>query len=127
MLIAGSGDVYSREDVADLLNDKGLDAVAVARAAIGNPWLFEEIRAYFEGNQSPARPSLNEVKNVMLRHFDMICGLYPAEKAVRYFRKFLTGYCRYHPQRKKALMELMAVKNQQQLYNSIGKLFADKI
>ncbi|MBN1796064.1 MAG: tRNA-dihydrouridine synthase [Sedimentisphaerales bacterium] len=127
MVIAGSGDIYSSEDVADLLKDKGLDAVAVARGAIGNPWLFAEIKAYFDSNQAPSKPSLNEVKDVMLRHFGMVCSLYPSVKAVRYFRKFLTGYCKYHPERKKVIVTLMAVKKPQQLRESIDILFADKI
>jgi len=123
LTIAGSGDVYSKDDAIELLDEKGLDAVAVSRGAIGNPWLFGKLKAHFDGERQPCEPTMAEVKEVMLRHFDMVCDLYPSTKAVRYFRKFLAGYCKFHRQRKKVMAALMAVKDKKQLLNEITRLY----
>ena len=47
--IIGSGDLMCAETVVDRINTSGLDGVIIARGAIGNPWIFNETRALYEG------------------------------------------------------------------------------
>lgn len=47
--VIGNGDIFTAKDAADLLHETGCDGVAVARGALGNPWLFEEIHAALAG------------------------------------------------------------------------------
>jgi nifR3 family TIM-barrel protein len=108
--IFGSGDVLSAETAIQRLNETGVDGVIIARGAIGNPWIFEEVRALYEGREKPAPPTLQQQGQIMLEHFEMICAMRPERKAVPYFRKFMANYCKRHPQRKKTLLALMACK-----------------
>jgi nifR3 family TIM-barrel protein len=110
LTIFGSGDILSPETAVSRLRDTGIDGIIVARGAIGNPWIFREIRALYAGGEQPAAPSLAEQGRIMLEHFDMICATHPERKAVPYFRKFLAGYCKRHPDRKQTLLALMACK-----------------
>jgi nifR3 family TIM-barrel protein len=123
MKIAGSGDVFSGEDARDLIGNYGLNAVAVARGAIGNPWIFKEIQAYFDGGDKPAKPDIAEVGRVMLRQFELVCTLFDKKRSVPYFRKFLAGFCKYHRQRKKVLLELMAIRDIDKFKKSVNRLF----
>jgi len=43
--IFGSGDVFTAEDVVAMLETTGVDAVWIARGAIGNPWIFQHAAA----------------------------------------------------------------------------------
>lgn len=47
--VIGNGDVTSAEDYFRLLRETGCDGAAVGRAALGNPWVFDEIRCALAG------------------------------------------------------------------------------
>lgn len=109
--IIGSGDLMTADDAIRLPGETGIDGVTIARGAIGNPWIFTELRSYFNGEAAPAEPTLLQQHRVIQQHFEDILRLYPPRKAVPYFRKFLAGYCKRHPERKKAQAALLAAKN----------------
>jgi tRNA-dihydrouridine synthase len=68
------------------------------------------LRCVWEGRPLPAPPDLPEQREVMLEHFHRILQGYPEKKAVGYFRKFVVGYARRHPQRKQVLLTLMKAR-----------------
>ena len=123
LIVFGSGDILSPETAVQRLNESGVDGVIVARGAIGNPWIFQEIRALWSGQDKPAPPPLNEQGQVMLEHFEMICSTRPDRKAIPYFRKFCVGYCKRHPQRKKTLIALMACKTKEAVIDTIKECY----
>lgn len=115
MTIVGSGDIFDAPTVVQRFRETGIDGVLVARGAIGNPWIFEEIRAAVKGDLTYTPPTLYEQGQVILEHWSRILQLYPPKKAIPYFRKFLANYCRRHPDRKKAQMSLMAARDPETL------------
>ena len=98
--VMGSGDIDSAETACRRLGEHRLDGISVARAAIGNPWIFQELRARQAGTAEPPGPDLGEQGAVMLRHFAMMRELYPPYKAVINFRKISIRYAKRHPQRR---------------------------
>jgi len=47
--VVGNGDVHSADDYLDMRRHTGCDAVMIGRAAIGNPWIFSEIKGRILG------------------------------------------------------------------------------
>jgi len=123
MTIIGSGDLFDVDAVRQLLTSCGVDGVAIARGAIGNPWLFTQLRAFFEGKACPAVPAVWRQHHVILAHFNHVAQLYSQSKVVGYFRKFIVGYCKLHPQRKKAQRELLAAADSSQLLAALDKWY----
>jgi tRNA-dihydrouridine synthase len=119
----GSGDLMDPETVVERIARTGVCGVAIARGAIGNPWIFAETRALLEGRPKPPEPSLREQGLVMLEHFEMIRQLRSDNRAIPFFRKFVTGYCKRHPQRKQAQMAIMAARTREQLVDRITEWF----
>ncbi len=68
-----NGDVASVQNALDLLRMTGCDGVAVGRGAMGNPWLFGQIRAALAGEKVPEAPGLCERLAVMRRHVSELC------------------------------------------------------
>lgn len=66
--VIGNGDVTSAKKALQMLQETGCDFVMLARGARGNPWLFAECRQMYETGTLPPRPTLEEVKAMMLRH-----------------------------------------------------------
>ena len=90
--VIGSGDVTSAQAAAAMTEQTGCDAVMAARAARGNPWIFREINAYFEGRPIPARPSLDEIKQTIFRQLEMMTAQAGEYSAVRQMRKHVGFY-----------------------------------
>ena len=51
--IIGNGNVYSPHAAWEMFDKTGVDAVMLARAAIGNPWIFSNIRNAFASGATP--------------------------------------------------------------------------
>jgi nifR3 family TIM-barrel protein len=117
--IIGSGDLFDAPRAVEMMKTSGVDGVAIARGAVGNPWIFRNLRSIFEGRDIPGPPALSEQKQVVLQHFKMIEQLYPPKKAIKCFRKFIIGYCNFHPLRKKAHKALLAAADKNQLLAAI--------
>ncbi|RJP29500.1 MAG: tRNA dihydrouridine synthase DusB [Candidatus Omnitrophota bacterium] len=90
--IIGSGDVFSAELAKKMLAETGCDCVAVARGAIGNPWIFKEIDSSFGVSKIYKPPSPDEVCKVMLEHMKMCVDFYGERVGVVIFRKFFSCY-----------------------------------
>mgnify|MGYP002624081382 CR=1 FL=1 len=95
--VIGSGDIYSAQDAAGMLEETGCDAVMVARGARGNPWIFREIKSYLETGEVPARPDKEEIKEMVMRHLDMMVEFAGEWSAVRQMRKHAGFYCTGFP------------------------------
>ena len=117
--IIGSGDLFDATRAAEVMKTSKVDGIALARGAVGNPWILRNLRFIFEGKSVPGPPSLGEQKQAILQHFKMIEQLYLPKKAIKYFRKFIIGYCNFHPSRKKTQKALLAAADKNQLLAAI--------
>ena len=75
-----------------------VDGVTVARGAIGNPWVFSQARALFNGDSLPNPPSLHEQREVIAQHYQLAEQLYGEERCLAPMRKFGIKYAQLHPQ-----------------------------
>lgn len=107
--IIGSGDVRAPADALRMIAETGVDGVAAARGAIGNPWFFRQLRALAEG-RPPETPSLAEQRAVMERHYALAAAHYGERKAAFVMRHFGISYGRMHPHAKRIRMAFVAVR-----------------
>jgi tRNA-dihydrouridine synthase B len=122
--IIGGGDLFEANVIAGRMNSTGVDGVVIARGAVGNPWIFRQLRAVFDGGGPLELPGIEEQGQVILRHFELVSELYEAKKAVRYFRKFIVGYCKLHPERKKAQQGLLTANDRKELLAAVKKWYS---
>ena len=89
--VIGNGDIFTAEDALRRLRETGVDGVMIARGALGNPWIFHQIRDALSG-RSPYQPTLREKVDMALRHYDMLLGWKPEHVAVGEMRKHIGWY-----------------------------------
>lgn len=65
--VFGNGDIAAPRDAVTMLEATGCDGVMIARAALGDPWLFERINAALEGQPAPQAPNLQARMNALRR------------------------------------------------------------
>lgn len=66
--VVGNGDVKCGADAVALVERTGCDAVMIARAAEGNPWVFAQCKAALADEPEPAKPSVEERIAMARRH-----------------------------------------------------------
>ncbi|MHA1570080.1 MAG: tRNA dihydrouridine synthase [Alphaproteobacteria bacterium] len=121
--IIGSGDMLTPRAVIDAMDQTGVDAVAVARGALGNPWFFRQVRDALAGRE-PYQPSLAEQRRVLVGHFDHACRLYGPVRGPKIMRKFGIKYARLHPNPRDVRMAFAAVKCPADWHGTVERLYA---
>jgi nifR3 family TIM-barrel protein len=107
--VVGSGDVLTAQAALDMVARTGVDAAAVARGALGNPWIFRQITDLVSG-RTPYRPPLLEQRAVMEEHFAGAVALYGPDRGPRIMRKHAIKYARLHPRPKTVRIAMAAVR-----------------
>jgi tRNA-dihydrouridine synthase B len=107
-IVIGSGDLFTAQDCLDMFAQTGVDGVSVARGAIGNPWIFQQIRALAEGREIHP-PSLHQQSEVIAEHYRLAGEIYGQMRCCALMRKFGIKYSRLHPQAEKVREAFIAV------------------
>lgn len=90
--VIGNGDIFSPADAQKMLEITGCDGFAIGRAARGNPWIFEEMNAWFRDGTISEKPDFHEVCRVICRHMELQCRYKGEYTAVREMRKHIAWY-----------------------------------
>ena len=85
--VIGNGDVFTPQDAKRLVEETGCDGIMVARGAKGNPWIFKQITHYLETGELLPRPSVEELKAMILRHGQMMMEFKGELAGMREMRK----------------------------------------
>lgn len=95
--VIGNGDLFSAADVRKMLEETGCDGVMIARGALGNPFLFAEVRAYLEGRPytpptvaERLRVAYSHAADIVARKGERI-GVPEARKHLAWYTKGLRG------------------------------------
>ena len=111
--IFGSGDIWSAQDIFRMIDQTGVQAAAVARGCIGNPWLFTQARAIMAGDTAAAScgPTIDQQRCVLLEHFDLSMAQHGERRAGRLMRKFGIKFARHHPDADAVAKAFVAVES----------------
>lgn len=91
--VIGNGDINSAERAVLFRERYGVDAVMVGRAAIGNPWIFRQIKA-LRNNETLPEPTYEERVDLVMRHLRENVEVKGERAAVLEMRTQYSGYFR---------------------------------
>ena len=92
--VIGSGDILSAGLTKKMFDQTGVDAVTVARGALGNPWIFREISEFLKKGRIIPRPTTSEITRMMKQHLDLTLKFFGERVGIIRFRKFYIWYTR---------------------------------
>jgi tRNA-dihydrouridine synthase B len=93
--VIANGDITTPEKATDVLDATGADGIMLGRAALGNPWIFNEITHFQKTGVRLPRPTVDENRRIVLQHLTGLYELYGEHTGVRVARKHVGWYSRY--------------------------------
>lgn len=113
--VIGNGDVKTAQDAKRMLEETGCDAVMVGRAALGNPWIIQQMVAYVENGVLLEEPTMDEKLNQCLSHAKRLISVEGEKNAMRQMRGHAPWYI-------KGLKSASAIKNHLSKVNTYNEL-----
>lgn len=113
--VIGNGDITNAEVALRMKNTYGIDAIMIGRAAIGNPWIFKEIRTFLENGTLSDPPLLNERVNACLEHIRLAVSKKVERTALLELRKHYSGYFKGVPNFKQVKMKLLTLDSRAEI------------
>lgn len=104
--VVANGDVCTREDYLSILKEMGADGVAVARAAVGRPWVFAQMLG---------ETVLPNPLRVAAEHAKALAEILPERVAVANMKKHVAAYLKGVPGGKERKVQVYAVTELKQL------------
>lgn len=120
--VIGNGDVKSKEDAKRMFEETGVDGIMIGRAAIGNPWIFEEIINYLE-KRNQREVTNDERLNTILEHINLAIEEKGENVAIKEMRKHLAFYVRNEKDASKMREKLNKIDNKEELVKSLKEYF----
>jgi tRNA-dihydrouridine synthase B len=121
--VIGSGDVFSPELAKKMQDETGCDGVLIARGALGNPWIFSQIKHYLETGQELPAPETAEITRTMKEHLQLCVDFFGEKFGVVIFRKFFGWYTKGFRKIRKLREEVTYAKTQKEVESVIERIF----
>ena len=90
--VIASGDIFSAQLAKKMVDETGCDGIAIARGALGDPWIFNEAREFLKTGKILKRPGRKEITKTMIEHLNACIDFYGERIGVVQFRKFFGWY-----------------------------------
>ena len=90
--VIGNGDAVTPQDVKRMLDETGCDAVMIGRAALGNPFIFKQIRHYLATGEILEEPSVEDKIEMARLHAQLMQEQFGEERGAVMMRRYLGWY-----------------------------------
>ncbi|HZF64797.1 MAG TPA: tRNA dihydrouridine synthase DusB [Chitinophagaceae bacterium] len=113
--IFGNGDIDSPEKAVEAKRRFGVDGIMIGRAAIGYPWIFNEIKHYMSTGQYLPPPNIQQRVEVIRQHLHRSVEWKGALAGINEMRRHYTNYLRGLPNIKEFRLKLVTITNIQSI------------
>lgn len=125
--VFGNGDVTSPYDALRLIEVTGCDGVAIARAAIGMPWLSFQINQYLSTGHFMPNPQVVERIELAQLHLEELIKLKGETTAVCESKRHLVNYLKGIPGAASLRAKIMQVNTKQEAIELLERLREQKL
>lgn len=109
--IFGNGDIDSPQKALEYKNRYGVDGIMIGRAAIGYPWIFREIKHYFNTGEILPLPTVAERVDVCRKHVEMSVAWKGETLGLLEMRRHYASYLKGLPNIKDFRMQLVTLQS----------------
>ena len=121
--LIGNGDLESPQKVVDVFQRYPVDGVMIARACLGRPWLFSQIAAALRNEAIPDDPTLEEQRECLLRHYDLVVQRFGVSKGTILMRKYACCYAQGRPGAKEFRTRVAGINTPDEFHEVVRRFF----
>ena len=122
MPIFGNGDVDSPEKALEYKNKYGLDGMMIGRAAIGYPWIFNEIKHYFKTGEHLAQPTMADRIEAARNHLTWSMDWKGERVGIVEMRRHYTNYFKGVSNFKEHRLKLVTLESAYALFKDLDEI-----
>ncbi|MFK8266776.1 tRNA dihydrouridine synthase DusB [Capnocytophaga cynodegmi] len=120
--IFGNGDIDSPEKALEYRNKYGVDGIMIGRAAIGYPWIFNEIKHYFKTGEKLPSPTISDRVEAVKNHLTWSVEWKGERQGVLEMRRHYANYFRGIPNFKEYRQKLVTLDELQQILEVLEEI-----
>lgn len=120
--IFGNGDIDTPEKAVEYKEKYGVDGIMIGRAAIGYPWIFNEIKHFMKTGVHLPEPTLSERVSVAKKHLEFSVEWKGELKGIFEMRRHYTNYFRGIPNFKPYRMRLVELESFDALIATLNEI-----
>jgi nifR3 family TIM-barrel protein len=113
--IFGNGDIDTPEKAMEYKNRYGVDGVMIGRAAIGYPWIFNEIKHYVQTGEHLPPPTIQQRVDVIRHHLHRSVEWKGLKPGINEMRRHYTNYLKGLPNVKEFRLKLVTISEVEQI------------
>ena len=121
--VIGNGDVTDADSALRMIAETGCDGVMIGRAVQGNPWIFREILSQINDGVRLPRPTMEEMRDTIIRHAKLQLEYKGEYTAIREMRKHVAWYTTGLPNSAKFRRHVNEMETLDGLIETVEKLF----
>ncbi|MCZ2458569.1 MAG: tRNA dihydrouridine synthase DusB [Chitinophagales bacterium] len=120
--IFGNGDIDSPEKALEYKNRYGVDGIMIGRAAIGYPWIFNEIKHFLKTGEHLAPPTIEQRVEVIRRHLHRSIEWKGLITGINEMRRHYTNYLKGLPNIKEYRLKLVTQKSLEEIDDTLNEI-----
>ena len=105
--IIGNGDIDSPEKAVEAFEKYGVDGVMIGRAAIGRPWIFQQVKHYILHRELLPDPPLADQVDVLLQQVERSCEWLGETRGILHSRRHLARAFKGIPNFRESRVEIL--------------------
>ena len=123
--VIGNGDIVDEESALKMFEYTGVDGIMIGRGAMGNPWIFEQIKYFIENNNKMPRPDNKEKYEIIKQHIELNIKEKGEIVGINEMRKNISAYTKNMPEASKFRDEVNHITNADELIDKVKKFFME--
>lgn len=120
--IFGNGDIDSPEKALEYKNRYGVDGIMIGRAAIGNPWIFNEVKHFFKTGERLPPPTIKNRVEVCKAHLLKSVEWKGEKLGTIEMRSHYANYFRGIPNFKESRTKLVSLMSSAEILNVLDEV-----
>ena len=121
--VIGNGDIKNKTDAKKMFEYTGVDGIMIARGALGNPWIFEQIINMDNENKTDREITNKEKLEIIIKHLELEIQNKTEITAIREMRKHISWYLKNLKDSTKIKNKINKIENKQELIDCLTEYF----